>query len=213
MNAWRYCLQLKISHRTVNCWFRLMNDCISIYDWRCLWVNKCRWGYSPNARRLKLFFYSVSGEENVIVERRLSKDTLLILLLHVWRRICSRYDEDWANLWILFTIERFKRDWRYHIGLDRASNKTRNVSPEICILISTKRQKMSNQHIRPQRVIHCFPTRSLRVWSLAESAWAITQRGWGFDVVLCPDSARQIESLQSVKLLFGKNLHLWLTRL
>lgn len=37
-------------------------------------------------------FYSTSGKENVIVEGRLCENTLLILLLHVWRRICSLFE-------------------------------------------------------------------------------------------------------------------------
>lgn len=42
--------------------------------------------------KIEAVFYSASGEENVIVEGRLCEDTLLILLLHFWRRICSRFE-------------------------------------------------------------------------------------------------------------------------
>lgn len=134
-------------------------------DWNgfllCVWWRKCYrrrkivWGYSSDTLTPRL-------AENMFTIR----------------------SQDWTNLWILFTIERFKRDWRCHVELDRASNKIRNVSPEICILISTKRQKMSNQHTRSQGVIHCFFVRSMRGWFLAGSAWAITERGGGFDVIM-----------------------------
>lgn len=103
-----------------------------------------------------------------------SSDTLTSRLA---KNMFTIRSQDWTNLWILFTIEWFKRDWRCYVELDRAFNKIRNVSLEICILISTKSQKMFNQNTRSRGVAHCFSLRSMRGWFLAGSAWAITERG------------------------------------
>lgn len=170
MNAWRYCLRLRIcfdwwtilspsmigdvyeSTNVDGATLRILKDwsgfLLRVWWRKCYRKRKIVWGYSS--------------------------DTLTPLLA---KNMFTIRSQDWTNLWILFTIERFKRDWRCHVELARASNKTRNVSLEICILISTKSQKMFNQNTRLRSVAHCFSLRSMRGWFLAGSAWAITERG------------------------------------